>query len=263
MILPYIDPVALQIGPLEIRWYGLSWLLAFMSIYILAKKKLAIINDQQLSDLMFYGLLGAIVGGRSGYMLFYGIDALIQNPLSLFYIWQGGLSFHGGFLGVLVSIYFLAKSWNIGFFTITDFISPFVPIGLGFVRIGNFLNSELLGRPTDAYWGVVFPSDPLGLIRHPSQIYQAFSEGLVLSVILFWFSKSSKPRGVISSLFLIGYGVIRFITEFFREPDSHIGFDLLNLITRGQILSIPMVILGVIMMYYFIKKDLDKNATIP
>ena len=263
MILPYIDPVALQIGPLEIRWYGLSWLLAFMSIYILAKKKLAIINDQQLSDLMFYGLLGAIVGGRSGYMLFYGIDALIQNPLSLFYIWQGGLSFHGGFLGVLVSIYFLAKSWDIGFFTITDFISPFVPIGLGFVRIGNFLNSELLGRPTDAYWGVVFPSDPLGLIRHPSQIYQAFSEGLVLSVILFWFSKSSKPRGVISSLFLIGYGVIRFITEFFREPDVHIGFDLLNLITRGQILSIPMVILGVIMMYYFIKKDLDKNATIP
>ena len=263
MILPYIDPVALQIGPLEIRWYGLSWLLAFMSIYILAKKKLAIINDQQLSDLMFYGLLGAIVGGRSGYMLFYGIDALIQNPLSLFYIWQGGLSFHGGFLGVLVSIYFLTKSWNIGFFTITDFISPFVPIGLGFVRIGNFLNSELLGRPTDAYWGVVFPSDPLGLIRHPSQIYQAFSEGLVLSVILFWFSKSSKPRGVISSLFLIGYGVIRFITEFFREPDVHIGFDLLNLITRGQILSIPMVILGVIMMYYFIKKDLDKNATIP
>ncbi|SVA44943.1 uncharacterized protein METZ01_LOCUS97797, partial [marine metagenome] len=191
-----------------------------MSIYILAKKKLAIINDQQLSDLMFYGLLGAIVGGRSGYMLFYGIDALVQNPLSLFYIWQGGLSFHGGFLGVLVSIYFLAKSWDIGFFTITDFISPFVPIGLGLVRIGNFLNSELLGRPTDAYWGVVFPSDPLGLIRHPSQIYQAFSEGLVLSVILFWFSKSSKPRGVISSLFLIGYGVIRFITEFFREPDS-------------------------------------------
>ena len=263
MILPYIDPVALQIGPLEIRWYGLSWFLAFMSIYILAKKKLAIINDQQLSDLMFYGLLGAIVGGRSGYMLFYGIDTLIQNPLSLFYIWQGGLSFHGGFLGVLVSIYFLAKSWNIGFFTITDFISPFVPIGLGLVRIGNFLNSELLGRPTDAYWGVVFPSDPLGLIRHPSQIYQAFSEGLVLSVILFWFSKPSNPRGVISSLFLIGYGVIRFITEFFREPDVHIGFDLLNLITRGQILSIPMVILGVIMMYYFIKKDLDKNATIP
>ena len=263
MILPYIDPVALQLGPLEIRWYGLSWLLAFMSIYILAKKKLVIINDQQLSDLMFYGLLGAILGGRSGYMLFYGIDALIQNPLSLFFIWQGGLSFHGGFLGVLVSIYFLAKSWNLGFFTITDFISPFIPIGLGFVRIGNFLNSELLGRPTDAYWGVVFPSDPLGLIRHPSQIYQAFSEGLVLSVILFWFSKSSKPRGVISSLFLIGYGVIRFITEFFREPDVHIGFDLLNLITRGQILSIPMVILGVIMMYYFIKKDLDKNATIP
>ena len=144
MILPYIDPVALQIGPLEIRWYGLSWLLAFMTIYILAKKKLAIINDQQLSDLMFYGLLGAIVGGRFGYMLFYGIDALIQNPLSLFYIWQGGLSFHGGFLGVLVSIYFLAKSWDIGFFTITDFISPFVPIGLGLVRIGNFLNSELL-----------------------------------------------------------------------------------------------------------------------
>ena len=157
----------------------------------------------------------------------------------------------------------MAKSWDIGFFTITDFISPFVPIGLGLVRIGNFLNSELLGRPTDAYWGVVFPSDPLGLIRHPSQIYQAFSEGLVLSMILFWFSKSSKPRGVISSLFLIGYGVIRFITEFFREPDVHIGFDLLNLITRGQILSIPMVILGVIMMYYFIKKDLDKNATIP
>ena len=261
MILPEIDPIALQVGPIAIRWYGISWLVAFACIYLTAQKRLRILSKNQLSDLMFYGLLGAIIGGRTGYMFFYGIDQLTQNPLALLFIWQGGLSFHGGLIGVLVAVYLLSKSWEINFFDIMDFISPSIPLGLGCVRIGNFLNSELLGRPTEMSWGVVSPSDPLGLSRHPSQLYQALGEGFILWALMLWFSKRSKPRAAVSAFFLIGYGSIRLFTELFREPDPHIGFDLFSLVTRGQILSLPLIIAGIIILFYSYNKT-SKNASI-
>lgn len=262
MILPEIDPVAIQLGPLAIRWYSLSWLAAFGLIFFLANKNLSKFSKEQLSNLMFYGLLGAIIGGRVGYMIFYGSNQLLADPLSLFYVWQGGLSFHGGFLGVLVSAYFLSKHWQVKFFEIMDFIAPYIPIGLGSVRIGNFLNAELLGTPTNMPWGIMFPSDPEGLIRHPSQLYQAVGEGVVLLFFMLWFSRKPRPHMAISSLFLIGYGVIRCFTEIFREPDAHIGFDLFGIISRGQLLSLPMIIIGIVLLFYSYKINLKKDETV-
>lgn len=262
MILPEIDPVAFQLGFLSIRWYSLTWLLAFGLIYLLALKNLNKISSNQLSDLMFYGLLGAMLGGRLGYMFFYSLDQLLSNPIKLFYIWEGGLSFHGGLLGVLFSSYLLSIRWHIRFLELMDFIAPYVPIGLGSVRVGNFLNSELLGRPTEVQWGVIFPSDPLGLVRHPSQLYQAFGEGVVLLIFMLWFIRRPRPHMATSSVFLIGYGVIRCFTEIFREPDSHIGFDLFNFISRGQLLSFPMIVLGVVLLFYAYKKYSKKDEAI-
>ena len=262
MILPEIDPVAIQLGPLAIRWYSLSWLAAFGLIFFLANKNLSKFSKEQLSNLMFYGLLGAIIGGRVGYMIFYGSNQLLADPLSLFYVWQGGLSFHGGFLGVLVSAYFLSKHWQVKFFEIMDFIAPYIPIGLGSVRIGNFLNAELLGTPTNMPWGIMFPSDPEGLIRHPSQLYQAVGEGVVLLFFMLWFSRKPRPHMAVSSLFLIGYGVIRCFTEIFREPDLHIGYDLFGIISRGQLLSLPMIIMGIVLLFYSYKINSKRNEAI-
>ena len=253
MLIPEIDPIAIQIGPLAIRWYGITWLAAFSTIYYLINKFQKDIDVNQTSDLMFYSLLGAILGGRVGYILFYSFDQFLANPLSIFAIWQGGLSFHGGLLGVLVSCYWLSKKWKMGFFWLMDRVAPYVPPGLGFVRLGNFLNSELLGRPTEVSWGVIFPSDPLGLVRHPSQLYQAFGEGVILFIYMLIIAKRPKPTMSISGHFLIGYGFIRFSTEFFRTPDQHIGF-VLDFLTRGQILSFPMIVIGLFLIYYSKKK---------
>ena len=253
MLVPEIDPIAIQIGPLAIRWYGITWLAAFSTIYYLINKFEKDIDVNQTSDLMFYSLLGAILGGRVGYILFYSFDQFLANPLSIFAIWEGGLSFHGGLLGVLVSCYWLSKKWKMGFFWLMDRVAPFVPPGLGFVRLGNFLNSELLGRPTEVSWGVIFPSDPLGLVRHPSQLYQAFGEGVILFIYMLIIAKRPKPTMSISGHFLIGYGFIRFSTEFFRTPDQHIGF-ILDFLTRGQILSFPMIVIGLFLIYYSKKK---------
>ena len=253
MLIPEIDPIAIQIGPLAIRWYGITWLAAFSTIYYLINKFQKDIDVNQTSDLMFYSLLGAILGGRVGYILFYSFDQFLANPLSIFAIWEGGLSFHGGLLGVLVSCYWLSKKWKMGFFWLMDRVAPFVPPGLGFVRLGNFLNSELLGRPTEISWGVIFPSDPLGLVRHPSQLYQAFGEGVILFIYMLIIAKRPKPTMSISGHFLIGYGFIRFSTEFFRTPDQHIGF-VLDFLTRGQILSFPMIVIGLFLIYYSKKK---------
>tara|TARA_Y100001934_G_scaffold155195_1_gene185864 strand:+ start:725 stop:1492 length:768 start_codon:yes stop_codon:yes gene_type:complete len=253
MLIPEIDPIAIQIGPFAIRWYGITWLAAFSTIYYLINKFQKDIDVNQTSDLMFYSLLGAILGGRVGYILFYSFDQFLANPLSIFAIWEGGLSFHGGLLGVLVSCYWLSKKWKMGFFWLMDRVAPYVPPGLGFVRLGNFLNSELLGRPTEVSWGVIFPSDPLGLVRHPSQLYQAFGEGVILFIYMLIIAKRPKPTMSISGHFLIGYGFIRFSTEFFRTPDQHIGF-VLDFLTRGQILSFPMIVIGLFLIYYSKKK---------
>tara|TARA_Y100000590_G_scaffold139674_1_gene160016 strand:- start:33967 stop:34758 length:792 start_codon:yes stop_codon:yes gene_type:complete len=262
MLLPEIDPIAFAIGPVVVRWYGITWAAAFGLIYLLASKNLSKFSKDQLENLMFYGLLGAVIGGRIGYMFFYSIEQVILNPLSIFYFWEGGMSFHGGLIGVLLACFILSKSWGCKFFEIMDFIAPYVPIGLGTVRVGNFLNSELLGKPTEMPWGVIFPSDPLGLVRHASQLYQAIGEGIIFLLLMIWFSRKPKPLMAVSSMFLIGYGVVRCLTEIFREPDAHIGFDLLGAISRGQLLSIPMIIIGLMLLFYSYKKTQGKDAAI-
>ena len=255
MLIPEIDPIAIQIGPLAIRWYGLTWLAAFSSIYFLIQRYQKDLNDDQISDLMFYSLLGAILGGRAGYVFFYSVDQFLSNPLSIFFIWQGGLSFHGGLLGVLVACFWLSKKWDLRFFWLMDRVAPYVAPGLGFVRLGNFMNSELLGRPTDQSWGFIFPSDPLGLMRHPSQLYQAFGEGIILFSYMLFIARKPKPMMNISGHFLTGYGVIRFLSEFFRTPDHHIGF-VLDFFTRGQLLSVPMIVIGLFLIYHSHRKHI-------
>ena len=255
MILPEIDPIIFQIGPIAVRWYGLTWLAAFYTIYILIKKYQKDLNEDQVNDLMFYSLLGAIIGGRAGYVFFYSINQFFDNPLSIFFIWEGGLSFHGGLLGVLAACLWLSRGWGVNFFWLMDKVAPFVPPGLGLVRLGNFMNSELLGRPTEMSWGVIFPSDPLGLTRHPSQLYQAFGEGILLFFYMLWIIKKPKPRINISGHFLVGYGLIRFVTEFFRTPDQHIGFSAFEVLTRGQLLCIPMIVIGMLLIYYSYRKQ--------
>ena len=256
MLLPEIDPIIFQAGWISIRWYSVTWIAAFFTIYWLIKNYQKDLNAEQVSDLMFYSLLGAILGGRAGYVFFYSIEQFFNNPLSIFFIWEGGLSFHGGLLGVLVACLLLAKKWKVAFFWLMDRVAAFVPPGLGFVRLGNFMNSELLGRPTDMHWGVIFPSDPLGIARHPSQIYQAVGEGIFLFIYMILIIRKSKPTMNISGHFLLGYGVIRFITEFFRTPDQHIGFALFDVLTRGQVLCIPMIAIGLFLIYYSYKKQI-------
>lgn len=213
----------------------------------------------QVNDIVFlYGLIfGAMLGGRFGYMFFYGLDQLASNPFSLFFIWEGGLSFHGGLIGVVVSIYVYSYQHRISFLRLADCICAVMPIGLGLVRIGNFLNGELYGRPTDGTWGFIFPTDPYGFTRHPSQLYEAFFEGLFLFIMLLFIGAKTQKHGVLSGSFLLTYGLIRFFVEYFRQPDSHMGFVTLQL-SMGQLLSIPMVIIGLVLL----TKSLRKNEAV-
>jgi phosphatidylglycerol:prolipoprotein diacylglycerol transferase len=202
------------------------------------------VNRKQVDDLIFYAACGIILGGRVGYALFYGLDQLLANPLWLFYIWEGGMSFHGGFLGVLVAMWLFGRKVGSHPVDLLDFIAPVVPLGLSTGRLGNFIGQELWGRPTDVPWAMVFPNDPAGLARHPSQLYQALLEGLVLFLILYLFSMKPRPRYAVSALFLLFYGLFRFSVEFVRQPDAHLGFDLFGWMSRGQLLSLPMIIGG-------------------
>lgn len=256
---PDIDPVALSIdafelfgftiGPISVHWYGIMYLCAFMSAWGLgvyrAGRPGACLNRKQVEDLIFYAAVGVVAGGRVGYVLFYNFEQFLEDPIWLFKLWEGGMAFHGGLLGVVVAMLLFAKKVNTNFFDIMDFAAPLVPLGLGFGRIGNFIGGELWGRETTVSWGMVFPKDDLGLVRHPSQLYQAFLEGVVLFAILFWFSSRPRPRATVSSLFLIVYGCQRFAVEFVRQPDAHIDYYM-GWVTRGQILSIPMIVVGVV-----------------
>ena len=217
------------------------------------------LTTAQVNDIVFlYGLIfGAMLGGRFGYMFFYGLDQLASNPFSLFFIWEGGLSFHGGLIGVVVSIYVYSYQRRISFLRLADCICAAMPIGLGLVRIGNFLNGELYGRPTDGTWGFIFPTDPYGFTRHPSQLYEAFFEGLFLFIMLLFIGAKTQKHGVLSGSFLLTYGLIRFFVEYFRQPDSHMGFVTLQL-SMGQLLSIPMVIIGLVLL----TKSLRKNEAV-
>ena len=262
-----IDPIAFYIplpffGWWPIYWYGVSWLIAILSINYIARfyaPANGIVNKNLIDDFIFYGVLGAIIGGRIGYMVFYGFDNLIRDPMALFKIWEGGLSFHGGLIGVLISFLIFSERRRISFFDLADHMAIYLPLGLGSVRIGNFLGGELLGRPTEVPWGIIYSNDPLGLVRHPSQLYQAFFEGLVMFLILFFVAKNKPPKMFLSGLFLILYGLFRSFTENFRTPDAHIGFDLFQILTRGQLLSLPMIIFGIVIIYFSLK---NKNATV-
>ena len=250
------NPSILEIGFLKIQYYAVTWLLSAILIYLFLSKNKIIteigLTKEDVNDMVFlYGLFfGAMCGGRIGYMFFYGTDQLISNPLSIFYIWQGGLSFHGGLLGVITSLLIFCKRKEVEFLRLMDGVALSMPIGLGLVRIGNFLNGELYGKATNGEWGFIFPTDPFGLLRHPSQLYESFGEGLLLFLVLLLISRLSKIRGVVSSSFLIFYGLIRFIIEFYRQPDAHIGYIAFDSLSMGQILCLPMILIGIIMFIY-------------
>lgn len=248
---PEIDPVAISLGPLKIHWYGLMYLVGFSAAWWLgvqrAKQPHSPFKPEQISDLIFYGALGAVLGGRIGYILFYDFANYMANPLNVFKVWEGGMAFHGGLLGVLVAMWLCSRKYKLSFFVITDFLAPLVPIGLGLGRIGNFINGELWGKVTDVSWGMVFPHAG-ALPRHPSQIYQALLEGLALFLILWFFSRKPRPMMAASGLFLFFYGLFRFIVEFARQPDSHIGYLAFDWLTMGQVLSTPMMLAGVILL---------------
>lgn len=249
---PRIDPVLVHIGPLSIHWYAISYLVGISLVWwVLTRRARAddiAWNEEQLSDLLFYLVLGVIVGGRLGYMLFYDMPDLLANPLSLFKVWEGGMSFHGGMLGVFAGMFVYARRNGRAFFDVSDYIAPGIPLALGCGRLGNFANTELPGRITDVPWAVIFPGEAVG--RHPSSLYQALLEGPFLFTVMWLFSAKPRPRMAVSGLFLIGYGSLRVFSEFFRQPDPQLGFIAFGWLTMGQLLSVPMILFGIAFLVY-------------
>jgi phosphatidylglycerol:prolipoprotein diacylglycerol transferase len=250
---PQFDPVAFSVGPLSVRWYGLMYLVAFVQFLLLGRLRIrqhpGLLTTEQLDDLLFYGMLGVILGGRLGQVLFYEPGHYLAHPLEILAVWKGGMSFHGGFLGVLVAMALWSRKHRLAWLKVTDFIAPLVPLGLAAGRIGNFINGELWGRVADPSlpWAMIFPQAGDAAPRHPSQLYHVGLEGIALFVILWLFSRRPQPTGAVSGAFLIGYGAFRFITEFFREPDAGI-FGQSYTISMGQWLSLPMVAAGIILL---------------
>ncbi|TXR54586.1 prolipoprotein diacylglyceryl transferase [Reinekea thalattae] len=266
MLHPQFDPVFFSIGPLSIHWYGVMYLVGFLLAQYLAiwrakRDSWRGFNSDQIQDLLFYCVLGVIIGGRVGYVFFYHFDYFLQNPLYLFKINEGGMSFHGGFLGVVVAVMLFARRNNKTLFQVGDFVAPVVPQGLFFGRLGNFINGELWGRPTDAPWGMIFPQANDMLTRHPSQLYQMAGEGLLLFIILWFYSSKQRPRMAVSAAFMLGYGVLRTAAEFFREPDEHIGYLLGGYLTQGMLLSLPMIIIGGLLLVLAYRKPVYEQAT--
>ena len=289
---PQFDPVAISLGPLAIHWYGLMYLLAFASFYLLGRWQVRLdpqrsgMSVRDLEDLLFYGVLGVVIGGRLGYVLFYQPSYFASHPLEAFALWQGGMAFHGGLLGVIVAlVLFAARRPHLGqalrlseeglptvahplpfrqrFWALADYVAPLVPLGLAFGRLGNFINGELWGRPADPNlvpWAMIFPQSCSEIARHPSQLYQFLCEGLLLFLLLFVLSRRPRARGVIASSFLLGYGAFRFLAEFGRQPDTFLGllpvlepFGLTASLSMGQWLSVPMIMLGCLGLYVFIR----------
>ena len=259
---PQFDPIALALGPVAIRWYGLMYVVAFVLFMVLGRMHMKRRPDmgfskESMDDLLFYGMLGVILGGRLGFVIFYKPMYYLAHPIEIFYIWQGGMSFHGGFLGVLVAMWLFSRKSKRTFWQVTDFIAPLVPTGLAAGRMGNFINGELPGRVTDAGtwpWAMWFPQvDPTPLARHPSQLYQFAMEGVLLFVILWIYSRKPRPLGAVSAVFLIGYGTFRFLAEYAREPDNFLGVLALGM-SMGQWLSWPMAAAGVVFLILAYRK---------
>ena len=278
-ILHQIDPVAVALGPLKIHWYGLMYLLGFGVAWWLGRRRVRAgrlpgVDDNGFGDLMFYAMLGVVLGGRIGYVLFYDFGAFLQDPLMLFKVWEGGMSFHGGLLGVLGAGAWWSRRHRLHFFDTVDFVAPLVPAGLGFGRLGNYIGGELWGKPTQGTafegWGVVFPHSlpqpfasmdavtlkaqfDAGLLesfaRHPSQLYQATLEGVVMFCVLVWYSRRPRPRYAVAGLFALLYGSFRFLVEFVREPDAQLGYLAFGWLTMGQLLSLPLILLGVYLLW--------------
>lgn len=254
---PQFDPIAIHIGSFGIHWYGLMYLIGFLAFlglgrWQISKRPWHMWTPKMLDDVLFYGALGVVLGGRIGYVLFYQLNYFKQHPAEILALWQGGMSFHGGFIGVLIAMWVFNRKHHLKWLAIMDFIAPLVPIGLGAGRLGNFINGELWGRVTNTQWGMVFPKADT-LLRHPSQLYEFFLEGIVLFLILWILSAKPRPTGVISAIFLIGYGSFRFLVEFTREPDDYLGLLSMGL-SMGQWLSLPMIIIGVAM-FLIVKKN--------
>ncbi|MCH8080676.1 MAG: prolipoprotein diacylglyceryl transferase [Proteobacteria bacterium] len=256
---PDIDPVALALGPIKIHWYGITYVVGIVTAWLLLRwraKNNPLIGWKQehIDDMVFFATLGIIVGGRLGSVLFYNLPYYLDHPIDILKINQGGMSFHGGLIGALLAMLWFARKTNSGFFNVIDFIAPVVPIGLGCGRIGNFINGELWGTPSALPWAMIFP-DPRagGIARHPSQLYEALLEGFLLFVILWLYSSKPRPMMAVSGLFLLGYGVFRFGVEFVRVPDAHIGNLAFGWVTMGQVLSFPMIILGIVSMVWAYK----------
>ena len=244
---PEIDPVIISIGFLKIRWYGLMYLIGFVAAILLAKartkKTWSPVKYSEVDDLIFYCMLGVILGGRLGYVIFYGWHQLISDPLYIFRIMEGGMSFHGGLIGVIAALWLYGRKIDKSMITMMDFVAPIVPLGLGFGRIGNFINGELWGKPTNVAWSFKVN----GVSLHATQLYEAFLEGLVLFLILWIFTDKERPKMQSSAVFLIGYGVFRFFIEFYRVPDAHLNYLAFGWVTMGQILTAPMIIIGMTM----------------
>ncbi len=269
-----IDPVLIELGPLKVHWYGLMYLLGFSAAWLLGRSRVRAgrlpgVTEQAYSDLLFYCMLGVIFGARIGYILIYDLGSYIADPVQIFKIWQGGMSFHGGLAGVLVASMWWARKQRMHFFDIVDFVAPLVPPGLGLGRLGNFINGELWGKYTEAGWGVIFPraeADLYGLsaaqlermhasgvldvmARHPSQLYQFALEGVILFCAVWWFSRKPRPRYAVAGLFALLYGCFRFLVEFVRLPDEQIGYLAFDWLTMGQVLSLPLVALGLVLLF--------------
>jgi len=249
---PNIDPIALQLGPISIHWYGIMYMLAFASAWWLAMRRapMAGFSKEQVSDIIFYGAIGVVLGGRIGYILFYQFGAFIAEPSMILRVWEGGMSFHGGLIGVILAVIFCARRQQRSFASIMDFVAPIVPLGLGAGRLGNFVGGELWGRPTELPWGMVFPHVDQ-LARHPSQLYQFALEGIFLFILVWLYSAKPRASLQVSGMFLLGYGGQRLVVEFARQPDAHLNFIAFGWLTQGQLLSMPMIALG---LYLLLRK---------
>ena len=258
LIAPDIDPVAISLGPLKVHWYGLMYLVGFVGGWWLAVRQAKRPNSgwkpEEISDLLFNIILGVILGGRLGYVLFYNLPHYLDHPLEIFYLWTGGMSFHGGLIGVILAMWYFGRKTQRAFFTVADFVAPVTPLGLGAGRLGNFINQELWGSVTTVPWGMVFQTGG-PLPRHPSQLYELALEGVVLFLILSLYARKPRPMAAMSGLFLVCYGVFRFLVEFVREPDVQLGYLAFDWVTMGQILSLPMILFGGWLLWRAYKKN--------